>query len=454
MKLKLNTMNKKLFIFLIIITLLLLCSLSAVLYIHYPKVKTYPRQPVDTLHTYIPQVPLTREEIDKGWASLPNDADLNAGNIKSPCERSGRSINKTIDGKEYPVFLMDDQLTYGTTTYDGRLARSVYAIHKDSVWYTDFVGCGIIVGADKNTFRSVGYRNAADKNHAYFQYKVVEGADVSTYSMYKDYGQWWTGDKNSTFYKGEKVSSLAGMYEIGGGWLRTDTAIFLGTEPTEVTDPRSFILIQDSQYQKDNEHVYLWGKIIKDADSKTFEQIGSYFKDKNKVYYSRSSNDTYKDIALTLDNVVVPNIDAQTFRVMKENKQYYVDKNGIYVGAGETLTPLPGVDVNTFEILGMCGSVEKSYAYYSKDSSHVYCGTTLIKNADPKTFSIIGTYNLGGIGNIDATQTIAKDKNCLYQQERLFTRADGVCVSPNECAGIIIDEKNGTVCGYSFLMER
>ncbi len=399
---------------------------------------------LDLLHTYVPKKLVTRDEVTKAWKKIPADANLNAGNTESPCEGpsyESRALNKVVDGNAYPIFLIDDQLLLGTSS-----KNSSYAFHENDVWYLGNVGCGKITGAGKNTFRAIGYKNAIDKNYAYFEYKIVDGADIATYGMYKDYGEWWTGDNASVFYKGERISSLAGMHEIGDGWLRTDTKILYNTRTTEVTDPSSFEIIKYAQYQKDKDHVYVLGVILDGADPSTFEKIGSYFRDKARVYYPHPRNEIFKETDPMSDRVVVKNIDGKTFEIIPNGNVYYKDKNNIYRGDGDDLTPFTGVDMKTFEVLGECGCIEKSCGYYSKDNSHVFCGTTLIKDADPRTFTIIGSF--GNSGGMPMRETIAKDKNCIYKQELAFLKPDGLCVSPSECATPFIDEKNSKLCGF------
>jgi len=116
----------------------------------------------------------------------------------------------------------------------GMLLYFKYVIDGDSVYYLSDEGLAVkIPEADLDTFEEVDgdYGYIRDKNNVFFRGKILEGADVKTF----------TG-----------VSSV----------------------------------------YKDKNNVYYHGKIVKNADSKTFQTIRNknggicYYKDKNYVYWS------------------------------------------------------------------------------------------------------------------------------------------------------------------------
>ena len=69
-------------------------------------------------------------------------------------------------------------------------------------------------------------------------------------------------------------------------------------------------------------------------------------------------------------------VDQETFRVLK-SKDYAVDKNHVYHGAGE----LEGVDPNSYE--------QFDGTAYAKDKNNAYFGNSIIVEADPATFKIL-----------------------------------------------------------------
>jgi len=121
-------------------------------------------------------------------------------------------------------------------------------------------------------------------------------------------------------------------------------------------------------YIKDSENVYslsdLGGKKILDADLATFESLGAFSKDKNRIYY--------------LGEHTV-NIDYATFRRAGD---YYIDKNYLYIGS--TMFQIKEFDMSLFRAL--------RYPYHIYDKSvYYYDGGKMqgLEGADAATFSVL-----------------------------------------------------------------
>lgn len=112
--------------------------------------------------------------------------------------------------------------------------------------------------------------------------------------------------------------------------------------------------ILDEFYSKDKNNVYFYGRIVKNANPLTFKTLGfAYGKDDSEVYNW--------GIKLVLENV--DSVDVETFEVLSvhfskdKSNAYFIDER------------IDNVDINTFEVL------DSSYA---KDKNHCYDGTIIV----------------------------------------------------------------------------
>ena len=316
---------------------------------------------------------------------------------------------------------------------------SLYAIDESELLWLGDADCGVVKGADKGSFTALLYDYAKDKSHMYWRKKIIAGIDPDSFTAlgyYGDFDGTWARDKNNLYYNGEKFASLATLEDLGGGWTRNENKVYLFRREHSEIDAKSFVNL--GRYQKDQYHVY-WGEhAMSDADAKTFNMIDAITaRDNHAVYYGYNFPPT----------VVLP-VDAASFHAVSNGmNMYYADLLHVYVGDEYTLTPLEGATPLSFNVLGKCGCVEKSCGYYTKDEQSVFCGSKKLQGADPATFSVIGSYGDNGEG-MPFFETIAKDKNCVYQQELPLLSSNGTCVSPLMCTLNPIDQKNKTVCGY------
>jgi hypothetical protein len=134
--------------------------------------------------------------------------------------------------------------------------------------------------------------------------------------------------------------------------------------------------------------VYLSGNLIPGADPKTFESIPGagygYYRDQNHVY---------------LYEKVIPEANPASFRSSLETAPYPVysqDDKHVYVSGNL----VPEADVKTFEVLGQ--------GTYGRDSQHVFYRGKIIEGADPQSFEVTA-------GDDDDSPTDAKDKNQVYR---------------------------------------
>ena len=156
----------------------------------------------------------------------------------------------------------------------GMLIHFKYVTDGESVYYLSDEGKAEKINeADIDTFKEVdgdsGY--IKDKNHIYFHGKILDGADVKTFTRI----------------------SLSAVY-------------------------------------KDNKYVYFYGRILKDADAETFQAVQKknggicYYKDKNYVYWKVQPNPKTPTIR------IVEGADPETFKCVEGEIGSGKDKNNFY----------------------------------------------------------------------------------------------------------------------------
>lgn len=213
-------------------------------------------------------------------------------------------------------------------------------------------------------------------------------------------------------------------------------------------DPSTFVVLKDPFSQalgayeaKDANHLYYQNEVrtlVGPAASKIdFQTLGNIapgiYKDKNAVYVINGS--------MVTD---VQSADAATFMALADPtygsaSTYAKDKNTIYFLEGGynpdlTATAIPGIDPNTFKVIGVCASpAEPSGAYGNEynaiDATHVLAGKNIVPGADSATFKIVGeipptTEYMNSVATVYAV-----DKNHVYK--RCSEIVTGV--SPAQC---------------------
>ena len=219
--------------------------------------------------------------------------------------------------------------------------------------------------------------------------------DSKTFEIF-DYWENYFHDKDNVYYENE-------LYKMG-------------LKKIEDVDRNSFEVL-NSEFSKDKNNVYYYGKKMRELSSEGLEFVGSDFKnDKDTIYFLKTKDKVYA--LKTRDGkeayeIVPLNFDVNSFRYSNADYSYssgtdgyFQDKNGVYyfdmVKLGK-LTPnnviskIEDADISTFVQL-MFG--------YSKDKNKVYYGDQTIKGADPESFRLIETDG----------KVIVRDKNKIYRE--------------------------------------
>lgn len=160
----------------------------------------------------------------------------------------------------------------------------------------------------------------------------------------------------------------------------------------DMADPNSFEPV-GKMNGKDKNHVYIRDRIIEDADPATFESLDhGYARDKHNVFTEFGQK---------------TKLDRNTVKIISD--YYQIDSKGVHYGGGDVIV---GADAKTFKVI-------KDEIYpYAKDSKVVYCGKTVLKDADPAFFKLMHDSRGGYFINT------GKDKRNVYFLERKIINAD------------------------------
>ncbi|PIR57114.1 MAG: hypothetical protein COU72_02665 [Parcubacteria group bacterium CG10_big_fil_rev_8_21_14_0_10_41_35] len=270
--------------------------------------------------------------------------------------------------------------------------------------------------ADLNNFidLSWGYR----KNESMVQWngKKMAGADPTTFEVLP---YWYAKDNQNIYYEGEIV------------YPYIDRASFSVISDGSSTDP-------SYRFLKDKDYVYsLKGKIVEDADPRTFEMITySYAKDSDSVYY--------------VDNLI-RGADVVTFTFVKDENWFLTkDKNYVY----QREEKIPDADPDTIALLG--GDNYKNL--YSKDKNHVFLGIEILDGVAPEGYRLLQYHyakNNGTVYHYDALvegtdagtfevlgDNYAKDKNNVYYKREVLQGADLATFETSKAQWWIARDKN------------
>ena len=199
--------------------------------------------------------------------------------------------------------------------------------------------------------------------------------------------------------------------EYTGSYYRDKNNIFYydmnkkELKKVEGSDRNSFVEM-DNFFAKDNKKVYYLGKQIENISSEGFKFVGSdIVKNKNGVYF-------WKDETGTGDYEIVPlNFDSASFDIANKNtSNYFKDKNGIYYLDYGKLLNSEAKDVqNAFiKLEGADIPTFKAFGYgYSKDKNRVYCEYKEFKGVDVPSFTVV----------LEDEGVVVKDKNRVYKND-------------------------------------
>jgi len=216
-----------------------------------------------------------------------------------------------------------------------------------------------VEGANIKSIRSINERYSKDKNQVYLEHDVIPNADPKTFHIIDTPNALISKDKNS---------------------------VYLGRSAFQGSDPKTFTLLKDG-YMKDKNQVYYYNRILKNADSSSFEFIPGrhvYTRDKNHLYFE----------GYLLEGIVPDS--------MKLSGEYVWDNNCAY----SLNRQLRFVDIASFEVLS---------PRIAKDRKNIYYCDRIVKKSitsiapDINSFTTVPHTHQG-----DASQTYFKDHRRVF----------------------------------------
>src|SRR3989344_5515214 len=205
--------------------------------------------------------------------------------------------------------------------------------------------------------------------------------------------------------------------------------------PSNEWESGAYEAVDSKNFYAGGEMVPLSGPDALVLNLQTLNKIAEgVFKDDHAVYtinivaaYDASKNANVNEAEVTM---VQGGADPATFVALADPKYgssstYAKDKNAVYFLSGGynpdvAVTKIPGIDPNTFKIVGICSypaqpSGPYAHGYNAVDATHVLADSNIVPSADPSTFKIVGEIpaTCDGLG-CNAT-VYAVDKTHVYR---------------------------------------
>ena len=208
----------------------------------------------------------------------------------------------------------------------------------------------------------------------FFTATKIKNADPKTFQFFDNtvFGM----DKRRVFARETALAGadVSSFIPLGMSYAKDKSQVYYWHNTLPKADPNSFKLIDARDaYSSDKSHVFSGYVILKDIDPKSFQVIsGNLVKDSGGIYYISGPSNAKK-------TKPIKNADPQSLVLIKFS--YFKDKNNIYFLSHEgELTPVPGADIESFEVF-------KSGWDWAKDKSHVYQDGKMKPGLNPNGFS-------------------------------------------------------------------
>ena len=139
-----------------------------------------------------------------------------------------------------------------------------YFSDKSGVYYAG-KGRNKIENADIDSFETLKWDYARDKNHVYNHGQILEGFNSESFAVLTEAKGWPTDEKPV--------------------YIKDKNQVRLHDQTLEEADPATFQLMKGGYYAKDKNNIYWYGSILNGADVASFKVVGEAMaEDKNKKY--------------------------------------------------------------------------------------------------------------------------------------------------------------------------
>jgi hypothetical protein len=246
---------------------------------------------------------------------------------------------------------------------------------------------GLKQAVDYPTFYLDAERIPKDSVHVYSDLhlednlKVIEGADPTTYRLYKEgssaYYQYWHQDANSFYLDGKKLNVDGKTFVRINSTLALDInhvyAIITKDDKTEVVQK---LKRPEGEAQLISENYARIGNIILHSNWKNpFGAVNFNHIDSIQLLNERT---LAVNGQLISDGLLVPEVDVVSWQDI--GRDHFKDKKSVYFDG----IKIEAADPLTFEVV---------YEAYSKDSQHVFYKEKMLAGASPSSF--VYQYNTG-----------------------------------------------------------
>ncbi len=264
-----------------------------------------------------------------------------------------------------------------------------------------------IEGSDPNTFQLLNSHYTKDKNHVYYQGQIVKEANSDSFEIMSGKRSNLAKDKYAVYSYGERIADLGTFQVLDDYYSKDKNHVFYSYRKIEGADSATFEIISSrrrSSLAKDKYAVYGYGERIEGADPSTyaifFEGNLTFAKDKYAVYTENGERKINEADPDTFEIIY-----------SDDHYDFAKDKNHVFVVVatamgGSVVNIIDGADLSTFETLTGKYSKDKNHVYryekivedadpdtfqlldygYSKDKNHVYKYGKIVEGEDPGTF--------------------------------------------------------------------
>ncbi|TXI92372.1 MAG: hypothetical protein E6Q34_06565 [Burkholderiaceae bacterium] len=144
----------------------------------------------------------------------------------------------------------------------------------------------IVVGADPSTFRAFNFEFGVDAKNLFFRNTLVPGADVATFELITEQAPSYAKDSKQVYYdvslednpiiEGADPATFTlfseGQYNLPTGYAKDKNHVFYQTKLIPEADPDTFVFLDDGYppSAKDKNHVYQGEEVVAGVDPATF----------------------------------------------------------------------------------------------------------------------------------------------------------------------------------------
>lgn len=180
----------------------------------------------------------------------------------------------------------------------------------------------------------------------------------------------------------------------------------LNVQPIDEADAETFIIFEQKGWAKDAKHVFYAGELKPDIDSATFEmlkpELSGYARDKNHVYLNNGA--------------VLVNALPESFEIVDKGDYatYARDKQQVYFQG----TVITNAQPDSFKVLGHGYASDKQHIFFNRWDYHTSKPfSVVLNNAQPDSFVIINPDENSDVG------IYARDKQQVYLDGVVLTDA-------------------------------